>query len=208
LSDNAQANHHPDDHLIKVSKFLSYVLRHRPDAIGLALDTEGWASISELIDKAKSQMTLTDDLIQEVVSTNDKQRFSISDDGRRIRASQGHSVDVDLGLEPLQPPRFLYHGTAERFLPSIIKEGLRAGQRQYVHLSVDIETAITVGKRYGRPVVLEVASEEMHSNGLDFYRSGNGVWLTHHVPVKFLRESYSINSTDSHKTSRHPKLST
>ena len=197
-----------EDYLVRTSKFLSYVLRHRPGAIGLVLDKEGWASMSELLDKSKSQLALTDVLIREVVSKNDKQRFSISDDGLRIRANQGHSIEVDLELKPLQPPRFLYHGTAEQFLLSIRKGGLLPGRRRYVHLSVDAETARMVGQRHGRPVVLRVASEDLYGEGFDFYRSDNGVWLTRHVPSQFLYEVDSMSSADSAKTSRQPKLST
>ena len=152
-------------YLIKVSKFLSFVLRHKPEVINLTLDNEGWASIAELIEKAKPQITLTPKLIKKVVLENDKKRFALSDDERCIRANQGHSIQVNLQLSPVKPPALLYHGTARRFLEPIKQKGLKSKQRHYVHLSSDFKTAIAVGKRYGKPVVLEVASEEMYQRG-------------------------------------------
>lgn len=170
----------------KISKFLSFVLRHKPEAINLTLDEHGWASVVELIEKAQPQITITPELIKQVVITNDKKRFSLSDDEQFIRANQGHSVQVDLKLSPKKPPEILYHGTATRFLNPIKQEGLKPGQRHHVHLSPDIETAITVGKRYGTPVILEVAAGAMHQQGFEFLLSGNGVWLIAHVPANFL----------------------
>jgi putative RNA 2'-phosphotransferase len=173
----------------KISKFLSFVLRHKPGAIGLVLDEQGWAYIDELINKAKQAgevTTLDRALIQEVVDTNDKKRFVISEDGQRIRAAQGHSIDVDLQLKPVTPPEFLYHGTATRFLDSILKEGLKPQQRQYVHLSKDIETATAVGQRYGKPVILKIKAQLMYEQGFTFYLAENGVWLTDSVPPTFL----------------------
>lgn len=172
--------------LDKVSKFLSFVLRHKPEAINLKLDDQGWAEISELIEKASSEMPLTVELITRIVVTNDKQRFSLSEDGQRIRANQGHSIKIDLDLTPKTPPPVLYHGTATRFLSSILEKGLQPGQRHHVHLSTDIETATAVGQRYGKPFVLRVASGEMYQQGFSFYLSENGVWLTESVPTEFL----------------------
>ena len=166
----------------KASKFLSFVLRHKPEAINLTLDEHGWASVTELIEKAKPQITLTSILIKQVVITNDKKRFSLSGDEQFIRANQGHSIQVDLKLSPKEPPTMLYHGTASRFLDSIKQEGLKPGQRHHVHLSSDIETATTVGK----PVILGVAAGAMHQQGFEFFLSSNGVWLTAHVPANFL----------------------
>jgi putative RNA 2'-phosphotransferase len=176
----------PQKQLDKVSKFLSFVLRHKPSAISLKLDDQGWAEVSELIDKASSEMPLTAELIKQVVVTNEKHRFSLSEDSRRIRANQGHSIKVDLDLTPMAPPTILYHGTATRFLSSILKEGLRSGQRHHVHLSTDIETATSVGQRYGKPLVLQVSSGEMYQQRFIFFVSENGVWLTESVPVNFL----------------------
>lgn len=173
--------------LVRVSKFLSLVLRHEPGAIGLDLDENGWADIDELIRLAGARgRHLTRPLVEQVVAENDKKRFAISEDGRRIRANQGHSVAVDLGLPPAEPPERLYHGTATRFLASIAAEGLRAGDRQHVHLSADEPTAILVGQRHGRPAVLVVHAREMAAAGHRFYRSANGVWLTDRVPATFL----------------------
>lgn len=172
--------------LDETSKFLSFVLRHKPEAIGLTLDPQGWASIPKLIEKASSEISLTQDLINQVVATNDKQRFSLSEDGRRIRANQGHSIKVDLDFTPKVPPSILYHGTATRFLPSIRKDGLSPGQRHHVHLSTDTKTATAVGQRYGKPIVLQIAAGEMYQQGFEFFLSENGVWLTEKVPVRYL----------------------
>ncbi len=174
---------------IKISKFLSYVLRHKPEAIGLTLDAWGWADIDILLQKAREAgkfKTLDRSLIQKVVATNDKKRFVISQDGQRIRASQGHSIDVNLQLAPAEPPVFLYHGTATRFLDDILQKGLKRQQRHHVHLSQDIETAIRVGQRYGKPVILTVKAQLMYEQGFVFFLSDNGVWLTAHVPAAYL----------------------
>jgi putative RNA 2'-phosphotransferase len=170
------------DDLTKTSKFLSYVLRHRPDEIGLMLDENGWADVAELIERARSaSVELTESTIRQIVASNDKQRFALSEDGKRIRANQGHSVDVDLALKPQQPPEILYHGTASRFLDSIRRDGLKAMSRQHVHLSPDEATAIKVGQRHGKPVVLRIRAREMAKSGAVFYLSDNGVWLTERV---------------------------
>jgi len=174
--------------LQKTSKFLSYILRHKPGDIDLDLDDNGWAFIDEFIDKSKSQIELTHELIKEVVTTSDKQRFKISDDGQQIRANQGHSIEIDLKLTPKKPPTELYHGTAIRFLDSIKQEGLKPRQRQHVHLSENAETAITVGRRYGTPVILHVKSGKMNNDGYQFFLSENGVWLTSHVPEQYLND--------------------
>jgi putative RNA 2'-phosphotransferase len=172
---------------VKVSKFLSLVLRHRPDKIGLALDENGWADIGELIEKAAANgMALTRDLIAKVVASSDKQRFALDPAGQRIRANQGHSVDIDLRLEPVEPPAVLFHGTAATTVASIRAEGLKPGQRQHVHLSPDAETAMKVGRRHGKPVVLRVRSGRLWAAGVMFFRAANGVWLTHAVPPEFI----------------------
>ncbi len=166
------------------SKFLSYVLRHKPEEIGLTLDAGGWAMIDDLL--ARATVPLDRTALQRIVANSDKQRFAISPDGLRIRANQGHSFDVDLGLAPLPPPDLLYHGTATRNLDAIRAEGLNKRDRQHVHLSPDPETARSVGMRYGPPVVLTIAAGRMHGAGHVFFRSQNGVWLTEHVPPAFL----------------------
>lgn len=175
---------------LAVSKFLSYVLRHRPDAISLALDREGWVSMADLIANArKAGQNLDETLVRHVVETNGKQRFEISDDGLRIRALQGHSTPhVARDLPPCVPPERLYHGTAEQFLEVIRAEGLRSGKRHHVHLSEDVDTARRVGQRHGAPVVLAVAAGEMHRAGYVFHESENGVWLTEFVPPGSLKE--------------------
>jgi putative RNA 2'-phosphotransferase len=171
----------------KVSKFLSYVLRHCPDDIGLTLDSKGWASIADLIERSKTaSIQLSEDIIREVIRSSDKQRFSLSDDGKRIRANQGHSVNVDLGLEPKQPPEILFHGTTTRFLDMIRSEGLKPMSRQHVHLSPDEITAKAVGQRHGKVVIIRVRSGEMWRSGIRFYLSANGVWLTERVAAGFL----------------------
>src|SRR5262249_44178166 len=148
--------------LSKVSRFLSLVLRHKPEKIGLALDGQGWADVGALIEKASAVgMALTPEVIAEVVASSDKQRFALDTTRQRIRANQGHSLDVDLGLEPHAPPAMLFHGTAEKSLAAIRAEGLRRGLRQHVHLSAEEATAIKVGRRHGRPAVLRIAAARM-----------------------------------------------
>jgi putative RNA 2'-phosphotransferase len=169
------------------SKFLSYVLRHAPHSIGLQLDSNGWADIDDLLAKCAAVDNAMDrTLLHEIVGTNVKRRFTISPDGTRIRAAQGHSVDIELGLAPVEPPEVLFHGTAVRFVASILREGLKPGRRRHVHLSADETTATAVGQRHGKPVVLRVASGAMHRTGHAFHRADNGVWLTDFVPPAFL----------------------
>lgn len=171
----------------KLSKFLSLILRHEPQAIGLTLDAEGWADVDDFIAKAGAHGKLySRTLIEAIVRDNDKQRFKLSADGRRIRANQGHSIDIDLALAPVAPPATLYHGTATRFAGSIRKTGLEKRSRQHVHLSLDHDTAIKVGSRHGTPLVLRVRAAEMHAQGFVFYRADNGVWLTDAVAVEFI----------------------
>jgi putative RNA 2'-phosphotransferase len=174
--------------LSEVSKFLSYVLRHQPDAIGITLDLEGWTDIAALIAAATNDGKQLDrDLIQAVVATSDKKRFAISEDGLRIRAVQGHSAEsVDINYVEQVPPEFLYHGTARRFMESIRKEGLLPGSRQYVHLSQDEQTALAVGQRHGKPVVLKIKALLMHEQGFKFFQAENGVWLTDSVSLVFI----------------------
>ncbi|KAA8998185.1 RNA 2'-phosphotransferase [Affinibrenneria salicis] len=173
---------------IEVSKFLSYVLRHQPEAIGLLLDSEGWADISKLITCAAQKGKKLDlTIIRDVVNTSDKKRFSISDDGLRIRAVQGHSSrQVDIAYSEKIPPFYLYHGTATRFVTSIRESGLIAGSRQYVHFSADKVTALAVGQRHGKPAILRINAMSMYEDGLKFFQAENGVWLTSVVPVRFI----------------------
>ncbi len=173
--------------LVRLSKFLSLVLRHHPERIGLQLDDAGWADIDELLQKARlAGVPLTSESLHQVVEQNNKQRFLISPSGQKIRANQGHSIAVDLKLAPTSAPDLLYHGTARHFLDSIRCQGLTARRRNHVHLSGDPETAFTVGKRHGEPVVLAIRASAMERTGLLFYRSANGVWLTEAVPVSYI----------------------
>jgi putative RNA 2'-phosphotransferase len=171
---------------VKVSKYLSKHLRHQPERIGLALDEGGWVEIDTLIAAAAAHgFRFTREELDHVVATNDKRRFAV--EGNRIRASQGHSVEVDLGLPSVTPPPYLYHGTVARHLDAIRAQGLRPMNRHDVHLSADRETATRVGARRGRPVVLAVDAGAMHRDGLVFHVSANGVWLTKEVPARYLR---------------------
>ncbi|MFK4210730.1 RNA 2'-phosphotransferase [Streptomyces sp. NPDC030920] len=171
---------------VKVSKYLSKHLRHQPERIGITLDSHGWVPIDTLLHAlAHNHFPLTRTELDQVVALNDKQRFAI--EGDRIRANQGHTVPVDLGLPPVEPPAHLYHGTVGRALDSIRNEGLRPMDRTHVHLSPDRETATRVGARRGRPVVLSVDAGAMHRAGHTFHVSANGVWLTEAVPPAFLR---------------------
>lgn len=173
----------------KLSRFLSLVLRHKPEEIGLNLDTNGWADVKELITKMNAYGKAIDfETLELIIDTNDKKRFSLSEDKTRIRANQGHSIKIDLGYEAKIPPAVLYHGTGSKFVDSIYKSGIKKKNRHHVHLSPDIATARTVGQRHGQPVIFEVATGLMHKEGFVFYESENGVWLTEEVPVRFLKK--------------------
>jgi putative RNA 2'-phosphotransferase len=168
--------------LVKISKRMSYVLRHRPDTAGIVLTPDGWAEIDALI----AALGITREQLDRVVAENDKQRFAV--DGARIRASQGHSVEVELGYSPAAPPATLFHGTAQRSLGPIFQSGLVRGRRHHVHLSADTDTALRVGSRHGVPAVLAVDAGGMTAAGFAFFRSDNGVWLTEAVPPAYLRQ--------------------
>lgn len=172
--------------LTKLSKYFSFLLRHKPEEIGLKLDAEGWASVEELILKT-SKYNLTNEIIDIVVETNDKQRFNLSEDKKRIKANQGHSIDVDLNLEPIEPPEFLLHGTAERFIKSILSEGLQKQKRHHVHLSESNAVATTVGRRYGKLVLLEINTKKMHEDSFLFFKTANNVWLVDKVPTEYIQ---------------------
>ena len=174
---------------IKTSKYLALVLRHKPQKIGLTLDEHGWADVDELIEKTvRSGRELDRESLEYIVRTNDKKRYAFNDDHTKIRANQGHTIPVDVELKESVPPDVLYHGTAESSLPSIMDKGLLKMKRLYVHLSKDVSTAIKVGQRHGKPVVLLVDSGRMYKDGYKFYLSANGVWLTEHVPAQFLQK--------------------
>lgn len=170
------------------SKFLSYVLRHHPELINLALDENGWANVDELIAKSKrdSYEGFTFEELDEIVQTNAKKRFAFNEDKTKIRASQGHSIDINLALIPQQPPEFLYHGTAQSNMDSILENGIEKRSRQHVHLSQDKETATNVGMRHGKPIILTIRTQKMFEDGIEFYLSDNGVWLTDHVDPKYI----------------------
>ncbi|HAA10479.1 MAG TPA: RNA 2'-phosphotransferase [Cytophagales bacterium] len=171
----------------RISKKLSYLLRHHPEAVGLTVDKQGWARIDELLGcLAQDQFPVSREQLDIVVTENPKQRFLISPDGMAIRASQGHSIPVELGLLAVMPPQKLFHGTATKNVESIQNQGLIKGSRNHVHLSVDHTTAKSVGQRHGKPVILTVKALEMHQAGFEFFISDNGVWLTDHVPVDYL----------------------
>lgn len=171
---------------VKVSRFISLILRHKPETIGITLDAHGWADVNKLIKGVSNKYPITMDILEEIVRTDEKQRYSFNEDHTKIRANQGHSVKVDLGLEPVEPPIRLCHGTGVKYRKSIDEIGIISKSRQYVHLSEDLFTAIEVGERHGNPIVYVVDAERMYKDGFKFYKSENGVWLTDKVPVEYL----------------------
>lgn len=173
----------------KTSKFLSYVLRHHPELIDLNLDENGWANVDELIVKSTNDSQgFTFEELDEIVETNDKKRFIFNEDKTRIRANQGHSIDINLALIPQQPAKFLYHGTAQSNIDSIFEKGIEKRNRQHVHLSQDKETATKVGMRHGKPIILTINTEKMFDDGIEFYLSENNVWLTDFVDIKYISQ--------------------
>jgi putative RNA 2'-phosphotransferase len=178
-----------DKQLKGTSKFISLVLRHKPEEIGLALDENGWADIVQLIEGlGKRGHKISFETLKEIVDTNEKKRFSFNEDHTKIRANQGHTVEVDVELKAVTPPSVLYHGTAAKSVDSILQTGLSKMQRLHVHLSADLETAIKVGQRHGKPVVLSVDAGAMHNDGIKFYLSENSVWLVEEVPVRYIHK--------------------
>lgn len=177
-----------DKNLKRISKFLSFILRHEPQSIGLTLDDQGWAVVDELLRQAKlHDHPITLDQLMTVIKTNDKQRFTLSADQQRIRAAQGHTLtSVQIDYTPTPPPPKLYHGTASRFMKSIQQQGLKPKQRHHVHLTESVDTARSVGSRYGLPVILQVDTAAMLEAGFTFYLSDNQVWLAQEVPARFL----------------------
>lgn len=168
------------------SRFISLILRHKPETIGITLDEHGWANVKDLIEGIKKTRPFDMDMLEEIVRTDNKQRYSFNEDKTLIRANQGHSISVDVELKKAVPPDILYHGTGEKYVSSIDKEGLLPKSRLYVHLSNDEETAVNVGKRHGKPVVYKVDARKMQEDGFEFFLSVNGVWLTNEVPVKYI----------------------
>ena len=175
--------------LERLSKFISMILRHKPQVIGITLDEHGWADVNELIkgiNETGEEIEFSKDTLETIVKTEKKQRYSFSQDRTLIRANQGHSIPVDVELEKKEPPKVLYHGTGVKSVKAIQEKGLLPMERLYVHLSTDVETATNVGKRHGTPVIFKVNAEQMQKDGYDFFQSVNGVWLTKEVPAKYL----------------------
>lgn len=171
----------------ETSKFITLILRHKPEEIGILLDEHGWANVDDLIAGIAKSRPFTMEQLEEIVASDEKQRYSFNEDKSLIRANQGHSIPVDVELEEKTPPEYLFHGTGEKYVVSINAQGLIPKSRLYVHLSTDYETAVKVGKRHGRPCVYRVAAGDMVKDGYNFYQSVNGVWLTKKVPVKYLK---------------------
>lgn len=170
------------------SKYIALILRHKPEEIGISLDEHGWANVSELIEGISKTYPFNMDMLEEIVKTDNKQRYSFNEGHTLIRANQGHSIPVDVELEEVIPPEILYHGTGEKFVSSIDQQGLIPKSRLYVHISGDKDTARTVGMRHGKPVIYRIKSGDMHKDGYVFYKSVNGVWLTKEVPTKYLEK--------------------
>ena len=168
--------------LTNISRHIALILRHKPEEIGITLDEHGWANVSDLINGLNIDMAT----LEQIVATDDKQRYSFNEDKTLIRANQGHSIPVDVELEEKQPPEYLWHGTGVKYLDSIKADGLIPKSRLYVHLSADMETAVEVGKRHGEVALIRVNAAEMYKNCYTFYLSKNGVWLTKYVPVSYL----------------------
>lgn len=172
---------------IQLSKTLSYLLRHQPSKFGLTLDAQGWCEVDALLSAfAERNIELSREMLEYIVENNDKKRFAFNEDGTKIRASQGHSLEVELDYQPVKPPAILFHGTTDQFLNAILEQGLQKRRRHHVHLSPDVETAVKVGQRHGKPVVLTVKAGQMQVDGYVFYCSANGVWLTDEVPPQYL----------------------
>lgn len=174
--------------LMDTSRFISLILRHKPETIGISLDEHGWANVDELIAGIAKTYEFNMDILEKIVLTDSKQRYSFNEDKTLIRANQGHSIPVDVELEEVEPPVELWHGTGEKYAVSIDEQGLIPKSRLYVHLSKDEDTAVNVGKRHGKPVLYIVKAVEMYKDGYKFFLSKNGVWLTKEVPVKYLKK--------------------
>lgn len=174
--------------MVETSKFLSLILRHKPETIGITLDEHGWANVNELIEKMNEKQSFDMAMLEKIVDTDEKNRYSFNDDKSLIRANQGHSIPVDVELEKVSPPTFLFHGTADKYEESIDKIGLISKSRLYVHLSADYDTAVRVGIRHGIPMVYKVNAKKMEEDGFEFFLSENEVWLTESVPPCYLEK--------------------
>lgn len=176
--------------IIQKSKFLSLILRHKPEEIDLELDNNGWANVNELLLKCQQNgINLDFEKLKIILEINNKKRFTFNDDFTKIRANQGHSIDIEMDYKEIEPPEYLYHGTSTKNSHSILEFGIKKMQRQYVHLSLDIETALNVGQRHGKPIVFSVNTKQMFIDGFKFYLSKNNVWLTNFVPNKYIKIS-------------------
>ena len=172
----------------KLGQYLSLILRHKPEVIGIQLDEHGWAKVDELIAGIRKTQFMDQTLLEKLVAEDETGRYAFNDDKTLIRANQGHSIPVDVGLKEVQPPEVLWHGTGEKYVASIDREGLISKSRLYVHLSADFQTALKVGSRHGKPVVYAVDARRMHEEGYVFFLSVNGVWLTQRVPMAYLKK--------------------
>lgn len=172
---------------VKTSRFLSMILRHKPEAIGISVDEHGWANVQELVEGIAKTRQFNMKILEQIVREDEKQRYSFNEDRTKIRANQGHSINVDVELTPGTPPEILYHGTGEKYVSSIEEQGLISKNRLFVHLSKDVNTAAKVGARHGTPVIYEVAAGQMKRGGFEFWLSENGVWLTKKVPIEYLK---------------------
>ncbi len=171
----------------KLSKFISLILRHKPEEVGITLDEHGWANVEDLINGINNSGRKIDkDVLEEIVRTDNKQRYSFNEDKTKIRANQGHSIPVVIDFKELEPPDTLYHGTATKSIEGIHARGIKPMSRLYVHLSKDFETAKQVGSRHGECVVLIINAKRMYKDGVKFYLSENGVWLTEYVDPKYI----------------------
>lgn len=173
--------------LKEIGKFLCLILRHKPEAIGISLDEYGWANVNDLIEGVNKTYKFDMKMLEEIVKTDNKQRYSFNENKTKIRANQGHSIDVDVELEEVEPPKYLWHGTGQKYVESIEKEGLVPKSRLYVHMSSDVNTAMEVGRRHGKPTVYCIDAASMYADGYKFYKSKNGVWLTKFVPVEYFK---------------------
>ena len=181
--------------LKETSKFIALILRHKPEAVGITLDEHGWANVDDLIAGISKQQPFTMADLEEIVATDEKGRYAFNEDKTLIRANQGHSIPVDVELEAIEPPQYLYHGTGEKSVASIEEKGIIPKSRLYVHLSLDRETAVAVGSRHGKPVVFRVLAQKMNQDGYVFFKSVNGVWLTKFVPTQyFVRDGRDDNA--------------
>ena len=171
-----------------LSKFISLILRHKPEVIGISLDEHGWANVDELLAGIRRTRPINMEILEEIVRTDEKQRYTFNEDHTRIRANQGHSIQVDVEIDEAEPPEYLFHGTGRKYVKSIDQTGLIPKSRLYVHLSRDQETATKVGKRHGEPVIYKVAAGAMARDGIKFWRSANGVWLTKRIPPEYLEK--------------------